>query len=53
MEPFLIKNLRLKCTISLGQSNYPSQAQDALGLLKIADESMYKNKKQKEALSLS
>ena len=47
MQPFLIKNLEIKCTISLGKAIYPLDALHAETLLKIADEAMYKNKKTK------
>jgi diguanylate cyclase (GGDEF)-like protein len=47
-KPFLINATTIKCTISTGIANYPSDAQNAEALLKIADESMYNNKKHKK-----
>jgi diguanylate cyclase (GGDEF)-like protein len=48
-NPFLIKGLQLKCSISIGKANYPTDGQTLEALLKIADESMYKNKKRRQA----
>ncbi|BCA94192.1 hypothetical protein TUM19329_05530 [Legionella antarctica] len=47
MQPFIIKDLEIQCTISVGKANYPSDAAYSDELLKIADEAMYKNKKLK------
>ncbi len=47
MQPFVIKDLAIKCTISIGKANYPSDALYSDVLLKIADDAMYKNKKLK------
>lgn len=44
-EPFLINNLTIRCTISLGRANYPLDSTEAETLLKIADQEMYRNKK--------
>lgn len=46
-KPFLIKGIEIKCTISLGKANYPQDGLHAEDLLKIADEAMYINKKEK------
>lgn len=48
-SPFLIHDLQLKCSISVGKASYPQQAHTAEALLKLADESMYKNKKKRYA----
>ena len=47
MEPFVIKNLEIKCTISIGTANYPLDGLRTETLLKIADDAMYKNKQMK------
>lgn len=44
-ESFHIKNLELKCSISIGMANFPADASDAESLLNLADNNMYKNKK--------
>ncbi|TAL62855.1 MAG: GGDEF domain-containing protein [Legionella sp.] len=44
-EPFLINNLIIKCTISLGRANYSQEANRPETLLQQADEAMYRNKK--------
>ena len=44
-KPFLIHDLNIKCTISVGKANYPKDATTAETLLKMADEAMYHNKK--------
>jgi len=46
-NPFLINNLKIKCTISVGKANYPNDALHSESLLKIADEAMYLTKKAK------
>ena len=48
-EPFLIKNLEISCTISIGIANYPKDSLNAETLIKIADYAMYHNKKLKYA----
>ncbi|HEY3487003.1 MAG TPA: EAL domain-containing protein [Gammaproteobacteria bacterium] len=42
--PFELKNHRLHATASIGISVYPDNAEDAVGLLKRADISMYRSK---------
>lgn len=44
-EPFLINNIEIKCTISIGKANYPSDTKNSETLLKLADDAMYQNKK--------
>lgn len=46
-SPFLIQDLEIKCSISVGNANYPLDSLEAETLLKIADDLMYKNKKKK------
>ena len=48
--PFPIKNLDIKCSISIGKARYPFDAKEAEILLKNADESMYKNKKKSRSI---
>lgn len=43
--PFHIKNLEIKCSISIGMATYPKDTENADVLLKIADDKMYSNKK--------
>jgi diguanylate cyclase (GGDEF)-like protein len=43
-HPFELKNHRLHVTASIGISVYPDNAEDAAGLLKRADISMYRSK---------
>lgn len=43
-EPFLIKELKIKCSISIGKANYPKDTQNAETLIKMADDAMYRNK---------
>lgn len=43
-EPFHIKNMELKCSISIGMAHFPSEASNAESLLTLADNNMYKNK---------
>lgn len=52
-EPFMIKDQKLKCTLSIGKANYPLETDNAQMLLKIADESMYKKKRHKQKAELS
>lgn len=52
-EPFMIKGIPIKCNISTGKARYPEEAQTIEALLKIADESMYKNKKKGKMSGLS
>ena len=47
---FLINGLKLNCHISLGIANYPIEARHEKTLIKLADERMYQNKKDKEGL---
>ncbi|CEG57967.1 conserved membrane protein of unknown function [Legionella fallonii LLAP-10] len=47
LQPFLIKNFQIKCTMSVGKANHPEDATNAETLLKIADQAMYENKKSK------
>lgn len=51
VHPFTIKNMEIKCTISIGKADYPKDAQNAEVLLKMADDAMYKNKKSKYQIS--
>ncbi|WP_298625863.1 GGDEF domain-containing protein [uncultured Legionella sp.] len=46
-EPFHIKNMELKCSISVGEAHFPRDASNAESLLNLADSNMYKNKKRK------
>lgn len=48
-QSFFIKNLEIKCTISIGMANCPGDTLYADTLIKIADEAMYENKKIKYA----
>ncbi|RUR12551.1 GGDEF domain-containing protein [Legionella sp. km772] len=50
--PFLIKNLELTCSISIGTAIYPTKAKNGDMLLKMADDLMYQNKKKKTGESL-
>ncbi len=45
-EPFHIKNIDLKCSISIGMAHFPADASNAESLLSLADNNMYKNKKE-------
>ncbi len=45
LQPFLIKNTRLNCSISIGIATYPTDAKQAEQLLAMADRSMYRRKK--------
>lgn len=44
---FHIKDLKIKCTISVGMANYPKDTRNPEVLLKMADAAMYENKKNK------
>lgn len=50
--PFLIKDLIIKCSISIGRSNYPQDTTNSEVLLKLADDAMYENKKMKHLTTL-
>jgi len=43
-KPFLVNNIELSCSISLGQSSYPHHAKTIEELTSIADQSMYTSK---------
>lgn len=51
-SPFLINDLVLRCSISIGRANFPQDSQNSDTLLKLADESMYKNKKKRQKENL-
>ncbi len=50
--PFVINNIEINCSISIGTASYPTKAKNADTLLTLADELMYKNKKKKTEASL-
>lgn len=50
--PFLIKDLIIKCNVSIGRANYPQESSNSEILLKLADEAMYENKKMKRLTTL-
>lgn len=52
-KSFLIKEINLSCSISIGMATYPKEAQTAEQLLVFADQSMYKNKKKFKKLRCS
>jgi diguanylate cyclase (GGDEF)-like protein len=47
-RPFQIHELQLSCRISIGTANFPQETRDAEALIKMADDAMYRNKKQTE-----
>lgn len=49
-RPFIIKNMEIKCTISVGKASYPLEAVNSELLMKLADDAMYRNKKMKHRL---
>lgn len=50
-EPFILNNIEIKCTISIGKANYPSDTTNPETLIKLADDAMYQNKKFKYSKS--